>query len=162
VSLHNHLINPSIEVVMPLLYGFHHSQDRPMVNFVVRFGTSALLRVDLNLTDNPESVIHVLNPRNCTAACISLLINRLHLIKMLQNGYISDNSFGLPEYMFGILTQFSVEVIRYPGSLCSVQLVWYWWCYHYVSHDRPLVEISHYDKYLHDLNGFHSWPILDC
>jgi len=77
VALYEDLMIRSLEVVVPLLQSLHNGQELPIVRVVVLFGTYSFSRVDVDRSENTETVTVVENAGYGKAACISLQNNRL-------------------------------------------------------------------------------------
>jgi len=78
----NHMIR-SLKVVTPLLHSLHDGQELSTIRVVVLFGTCAFSRVEVDRTENPETVILVENARYGEAACIGQQNNQRCRVKMV-------------------------------------------------------------------------------
>ena len=77
VTFYHDLMIRFLEVVVPLLYSLHHDQEHPIIYVMVQFGTCRFLRVDVDRSENRETLILVENAGYGEAACISQQNNRL-------------------------------------------------------------------------------------
>jgi hypothetical protein len=85
VSLFEDLMIRSIQVVVPLLQSLHDGQELPILRVIVLFRTCAFSRVEVDFSDNAETVILVKNSGYSEGACISLQNNRLCGIEIVEN-----------------------------------------------------------------------------
>jgi len=83
VVLYEDLMIHSLKVVAPLLHSPHDGQDFPIVSVVVLFSTFAFSRVEVDRSENPETVIPVENASHGETACIGLQNNRLCRVEMV-------------------------------------------------------------------------------
>jgi len=118
VALYEDLMIRSLEVVAPLHHSLHDGQELPIVRVVVLFGTCAFLRVEVDRSENPETVILVENAGYREAASIGLQNNQLCLIEMVENWCIGESPFQLAKRKFGIPSPFPFDLFRRPGVFC--------------------------------------------
>jgi len=118
VALYEDLMIRSLEVVAPLLHSLHDGQELPIVHVLVLFGTCGFSRAEVDWSENPETVILVVNAGYGEATCVGLQNNRLWRIEMVQNWCISEGPFQLPKRMFGIPSPFPFVQFRCSGCLC--------------------------------------------
>jgi len=93
VALYEDLIIRSLEVLAPLLDSLQDGQELPIVRVVVLFGTCAFSRVEVDRSENLETVILVENAGSGEATCIALQNNRLCRIEMVEDWCICEGPF---------------------------------------------------------------------
>jgi hypothetical protein len=118
VALYEDLMVRSLEVVAPLLQSLHDGQELSIVRVVVLFGTCAFPRVEVDWSENPETVILVENAGYGQAACIGLQNNRLCRVEMVENWCIGEGPFQLLKRKFDIPSPFPFDLFRRPGVFC--------------------------------------------
>jgi len=117
VALYENLMIRSLEVVAPLLHSLYARQELPNVRVGVLFGTCAFSRVEVDRSENPETVVRVENAGYGEAACIGLQNNQLCRVEMVENWFIREGLFQLPKHKFGNPSPFPLELFRHPGCL---------------------------------------------
>jgi len=118
VALYEDLMIRSLQVVAPLLHSLHDGLDLPIVRVVVLFGTCPFWSVEVDRSENPETVILVEKPVYGEAACIALQNNQLCQIKMVENWCVGQYPLQLPKRKFGIPSPFPSELFQRPGLFC--------------------------------------------
>jgi hypothetical protein len=112
------LLVRSLDVVAPLIQCLHDGQELLIVHVVVLFRTCAFPRVEVEWSENPETVIIVENADYPEAASIGLLHNRLSRVEMVANWCIGEGTFPFLKCRFGIPSPFEFDLVRYPGVFC--------------------------------------------
>jgi len=123
VALYGDLMIRSLEVVAPLVDGLHDGQELPIVCVTVLFGTCAFWRVEVDRSENPETVILVQNTGYGEDVCIGLQNNQLCRVGMVETWCISEGPFQLPQHRFPIPYPFPFGLFRCPECLCFLYQV---------------------------------------
>jgi hypothetical protein len=108
----------SLKVVAPFLDSLHERQELPIVRIVVLFGTCAFSTIEVDCSENPETVILVENSGCGEAACIGLPNKWLCRIEMAQSGCIEEGHLKLPKRMFGIPSRFPFDLFKNSWVFC--------------------------------------------
>jgi hypothetical protein len=118
VALYKDLMIRTLEVVAPWVHSLHDGQELQIVYVIVRFGTSAFSRVEVDLCENPETFLLVENAGYCQTACIGLQNNRLCRVVTVEIWYIGEAPFQHPKGKFSIMCPFPLDLFRCAGVFC--------------------------------------------
>jgi hypothetical protein len=118
VTLYEDLMVRSIEGVAPLNDSLHNGEELPIVHVVVLFGTCAFPILEVDWSENPETVMLVENAGCGEAAYIVLQTNRHCQVEIVENRCICEGPFQLPKRKFGIPSPFPLDLFRRSGVFC--------------------------------------------
>jgi len=117
VALYEDIMICSLQIVAPLFHSLDDGQELPIVRVVVLFSICALSRIEVDCSENPETVILVKNAGYGEAACIGLQNNLPCQVEIVENWYIGERPLQLPKRKFGIPSPFPFELFRRPECL---------------------------------------------
>ena len=94
------------EILTELLHCLDNCQVLRMVHVIFLFGRRAFSRVEIDLANNPESIVLVKNARDFNVTCLGLQIDWVLRVDMVKNHCGSEGHFDLSKCQFGIPSQF--------------------------------------------------------
>jgi hypothetical protein len=87
----------TLQVISPLFYYLHDGQQFVIVSVIVFLGWGELSVVEIDWSEDSESIELIENARNNKAICIHLGNNWIGQVKVLQNWCIRKGSLEFPE-----------------------------------------------------------------
>lgn len=106
LALDQDLVIGALQIVSPLIQCFDDCYKLLIILVIVLFRQGALVRVDIDLSKQTESVILVKHAGNCDASCISLQNDQFLQVEMLQDQCVCEGHFVLSKCEISIPSPF--------------------------------------------------------